>query len=77
MANFKYLVRFEDQEGHVQYGEASAEASRADLTGLTVNIYEGSAPWNDDFRTSEKKATISRVLDARIYEDKRSELTFP
>lgn len=61
MANFKYLVRFEDREGHVRYGETSAEASRSDLIGLSLNTYEGGEPWDKDFRLTEKKATVSRV----------------
>jgi hypothetical protein len=61
MVNFKYLVRFEDEAGHVRYGEASAEAIRSDLNGLSLNIYEGPEPWDDDFRLTEKKATVSRV----------------
>ena len=61
MVEFKYLVRFEDHEGHVHYGETSAEGARSDLTGLSVNIYEGTAPWDDGFHISEKKATIAQV----------------
>ena len=62
MVAFKHLVRFEDKDGHVQYGEASAEASRSDMTGLSLNIYEGgSEPWQENFSLSEKKATVSRV----------------
>ena len=61
MVEFKYLVRFEDHEGNVHYGEASAEEARSDLTGLSVNIYEGSAPWDDDFHISDRRATIAQV----------------
>lgn len=62
MVGFKYLVRFEDEDSHVQYGEASAEASHSDMTGPSLDNYKGAGePWQENVRLSEKKATVSRV----------------
>ena len=53
MADFNYLVRFEDQKGDVHYGEISAEDARSDLVGKSLNIYEGVSPWNKNFCLSK------------------------
>jgi hypothetical protein len=61
MVNFNYLVRFEDQSGNVHYGETTAQAARSELVGQTVATYEGRDPWDEDFKLSGNKATISKV----------------
>ncbi len=60
MASFTRLVRFEDSQGQTHYGEVGKEW-QSELEGRSVNIFEGSTPWDDDFRLTEKKAKISKV----------------
>ncbi|TVY84568.1 Fumarylacetoacetate hydrolase domain-containing protein [Lachnellula suecica] len=62
MVNFNYLVRFEDQEGHIHYGEASPQDAQSDLVGRSLKVYKGGALWDDNFLLSETVATVSRVL---------------
>ncbi len=63
MASFTRLVRFEDSQGQIQYGEVGEEW-QSGLEGRSVKIFDGSTPWDDDFRLTEKKATISKVWQA-------------
>ena len=62
--SFHRLIRFSDAEGSVCYGEIPEQYPwYSDLHGITVPIYEGTLPWNDDFYLSDSKtAKISRIL---------------
>ncbi|KAH8807703.1 fumarylacetoacetate hydrolase family protein [Xylogone sp. PMI_703] len=63
MAGFQRLIRFEDSEGTVHYGEVDTTGYlQEDLVGLEVSIYEGSEPWSADFRLTEKRSKIAKVL---------------
>jgi hypothetical protein len=62
MAKFQRLVRFEDAQGAVHYGEVSANiAWDADLVGAEVETYAGEAPWAEDFALTGTKAKIAKV----------------
>ncbi len=61
MANFNYLVRFEDENGNVQHGETTGEGDESGFVGQTLNIYKGGAPWDKNFSLSKSKATVRRV----------------
>jgi hypothetical protein len=61
---FHRLIRFSDSAGIVCYGEVPEQYPwYSDLHGITVPIYEGSLPWNEDFRISDSKtAKVSHIL---------------
>lgn len=60
---FNRLVRFEDNHGGIHYGEISAKHKWTDsLVDLTVPVYDGTLPWEADFRLSERTAKIVKVL---------------
>ena len=61
MNNFRYLVRFKDEDGHIRYGEAGAVHDQSTLVGQTVATYEGSIPWGPDFHLSSERAVITNV----------------
>jgi hypothetical protein len=59
---FKRLVRFEDAEKQIHYGEIPAEISLlSDLIGLKVPIYEGNAPWDTNFLLTPRREAIVKV----------------
>ncbi|ETS87777.1 hypothetical protein PFICI_01605 [Pestalotiopsis fici W106-1] len=58
MANkFQRLIRFEDTEGRVLYGEAP---SSEELAGQEVPVYSGHDPWN--LEATETVAKVAKVL---------------
>jgi hypothetical protein len=63
MATFNRLVRFEDATGKVSFGEIPADiAWDQDLIGLSVELYEGAAPWDADFHLTKSKGKIAKIL---------------
>lgn len=62
MSKFQRLIRFEDHQRQVHYGEiGSSEEEDSRFIGLEVSIYEGSTPWSEDFHLTEKRAKIAKV----------------
>jgi len=63
MAPFGRLVRFKDESGSIYYGEAESveNPTKETLTGLSVPIYKGEYPWDDDFKLTGEKRTIKEV----------------
>jgi hypothetical protein len=62
MVKFERLVRFEDSQGAICYGEVLASVAwDADLVGVEVETYSGEAPWAQDFALTGKKAKIAKV----------------
>jgi hypothetical protein len=62
MSKFQRLVRFEDLQGTVHYGElGSSNVDESGYPGLELNTYEGSTPWSEDFHSTGKKAIIAKV----------------
>ena len=45
----------------MNYSETFDDPSRSDLIGLSLKIYEGGSPLDDNFRISKKEAIVSRV----------------
>ncbi|RVX69036.1 hypothetical protein B0A52_06749 [Exophiala mesophila] len=64
MAAFGRLIRFKDASGSVFYGEVEQSSSLTEqgLTGLTVPIYNGSQPWDDEFALTGEKKIVETVL---------------
>lgn len=56
--NVRTLIRFEDTNGVVRYGEVSDNVK--DLEGRQVSTYTGIDPW--DLQASADVATVSKVL---------------
>jgi hypothetical protein len=62
MSKFQRLIRFEDSQGHVHYGElGGSDLLVSNFTGREVKIYEGSVPWSEDFQLTGKKIKIAKV----------------
>lgn len=62
MSKFQRLVRFEDPQGQVHYGElGGSDLPISNFTGRKVNVYEGSTPWSDEFYLTTKKGKIAKV----------------
>ncbi len=59
---FERLVRFRSSNGQIYYGEASSEW-QSDLKGKEVQVFSGSDPFDSSFELSDKKATISEVIN--------------
>ena len=57
---FQRLVRFEDPQGIIRYGEAGLDWSKG-LVGQTVPTFTTSNPYDDDYTLSGNHAKISRV----------------
>lgn len=55
-SKFKRLVRFEDTEGRVLYGESP---SSGDLIGQQVSVYAGNDPWH--LEASDAVVKIAKV----------------
>ena len=58
---FSRLVRFEDSNGQVHYGEAGDEWQQ-DLVGRKVPTYNISDPFGDNFPLSGKEVEIAKVI---------------
>lgn len=62
MSKFQRLIRFQDPQGEVHYGElGSSGGESGGYAGQEVNIYGGATPWSEDFHPTGKKATIEKV----------------
>jgi hypothetical protein len=57
---FNRLVRFENENGGVKYGEVAVDRLES-LTGSTVEVYSGSLPWDPDFKKSDETDVIHKV----------------
>jgi hypothetical protein len=44
-SEFKRLIRFEDSEGQIFFGEAPGVGKDENLVGKRVQIYSGTQPW--------------------------------
>lgn len=63
MSKFQRLIRFEDPQGQVHYGELDGcNVDDSGYEGLEVQTYNGSSPWSSDFYSTGVKATIRKVL---------------
>jgi hypothetical protein len=62
MSKFQRLVRFEDSQGQVHYGElGSIQVEDSSFTGLEVATFEGATPWSEEFHLTGRKAKIVKV----------------
>jgi hypothetical protein len=63
MGAFGRIVRFRDETGSVQYGEVEDDQNltKDKLQGLSVPVYGGRQPWDDDFKLTSEKKTIKEV----------------
>lgn len=60
---FNKLIRFQDPQGTVRYGEVPQGVPwDADLVGLTVQLYEGAQPWDENFRLVQNTAKVAALL---------------
>jgi hypothetical protein len=67
---FTRLVRFSNAQGTIFYGELGNDVVAAeDLAGRTVPVFAGSAPWDDDFKLTEKNEKIAQV-HSRLRQEK-------
>lgn len=57
MADFKRLIRFQDSDGAVRYGEAE---DGVDLVGQRVSVYSGTDPWA--LQMTGETAEVVKVL---------------
>jgi len=60
--SFERLIRFVDENGSVQYGEAGAIIDPAKLIGEPVEVFEGQTPWDAMFRKSGIRKVVKKVL---------------
>jgi hypothetical protein len=63
MSTFGRIVRFRDENGSVQYGEVEDDQNltKDKLQGLSVPVYTGSQPWDDNFKLTSEKKEIKEV----------------
>lgn len=59
--SFDRLVRFLDVEDQVYYGEAPPVPDPVELVGQSLCIYEGRAPWDEDFHLTDTTKKIQQV----------------
>lgn len=65
MPIFQRLVRFEDEQGTVHYGElGNNTVDGSSYIGLYVNTFEGTTPWAEDFQATGRSARITKVRNA-------------
>ncbi|OAG44979.1 hypothetical protein AYO21_00941 [Fonsecaea monophora] len=60
-AKFTRLIRFEDAQGAIHYGEAGPDWDK-DLHGQTVPTYDISDPWAAEFPLTGKHVAVTKVL---------------
>ena len=61
-STFTRILRFEDYEGAIFYGELGSELEwQHDLTGLEVPVFDGQMPWDQSFRLSAHRKKIKKV----------------
>lgn len=61
-ASFNRLVRFQNDHGSVLYGELSPDFGGDNFVGAQVTVYDGNAPWDDDFVKTSRRETIKTLL---------------
>ena len=59
-SNFGRLVRFENDQGEVKYGEAPSD-SLTSLEGSSVEVYNGQVPWGPGFSKTGETDIIRKV----------------
>jgi hypothetical protein len=59
-AQFTRLVRFEDSNGNIHYGEAGSDW-RKDLIGQTIPTYSISSVFEEDFPLTGSKVEVAKV----------------
>lgn len=59
-AEFTRLVRFEDPQGKIHYGEAGPDW-KTDLRGQNVPTYDISSPFASEFPLTGQKSQIAKV----------------
>lgn len=59
-AKFTRLIRFEDAQGKVHYGEAGPDWQK-DLRGQKVPTYDISDPWASEFPLTGKQVQVAKV----------------
>jgi hypothetical protein len=58
--SFSRIVRFRDGEGQVYYGDAGSDWNK-DLRGQSIEVFQGSQPWDTNFDRSGNHAVVSEV----------------
>lgn len=58
--DFTRLLRFKDENGRVQYGEAGTDWDK-DWRGQSIEVFDGLEPWDSDFKKSGKHVVVSHV----------------
>ena len=62
MPLFNRLVRFENENGRVLYGDAPDDATTLDsLIGTEVDVFEGDTPWGPIFQRTSKRDIVAKV----------------
>lgn len=56
---FQVLIRFQDREGNIRYGEAPEDVSSDNFEGKEVQVYDGTEPW--DLKPTLVTATVAEV----------------
>jgi hypothetical protein len=59
MAVFQRLIRFEDEDGQVQWGDFGSEEVGRDVEGKTAHILDGSV--EDGFKKTDRQGKIKKV----------------
>lgn len=60
---FERLIRFVDSTGKIQLGELPKDHPwDKDLHGITVSVYEGQSPLDDNLKLSEQTAVVKEIL---------------
>lgn len=59
--SFDRIVRFQNGSGQTMYGEVPMDFDGDKFVGLSVEVYEGEAPWDQTFKKTSKKETIQKV----------------
>jgi hypothetical protein len=65
MTPFRFLIRFRDQSGRVQYGEIDKPKRADQLVGTTVKVLQGESPWDPNLHTTGQETTIAEVTRAK------------
>ncbi|KAK3216718.1 hypothetical protein GRF29_1g780944 [Pseudopithomyces chartarum] len=60
MAVFQRLIRFEDEDGQVQWGDFGSEEVGRDVEGKTAHILNGSV--EDGFKKTDRQGKIKKLL---------------
>ncbi|EXJ67934.1 uncharacterized protein A1O5_08548 [Cladophialophora psammophila CBS 110553] len=60
-SKFTRLIRFEDPQGKIHYGEAGADW-KLNLQGQTLPTYDITSSWASEFPLSGQKAEVAKIL---------------